>query len=813
MTLLNKKTAIFKYLSSLAAILIVVFLLWPKNSFDESLLSTKNIYSHIEELSSETYQGRLAGSEGDKKAREYIESYFREIGVEPAGVNETYLQPFSTIIPDIDAEPIFTIRSKDGNIIQSLSMYEDYNALTFMNGGSIDFSGEIVFLGSDLLRTEPEFIKDRVVIIEANRLTPKHVNYVMQAGGKGVICSAGISVYDRNERYELEKALSINGKTGKSIFAGYISYDAHRDLLAIADDDMIKGEGKSFEIVSGARIKIEIGFPVVETANILGKIQGTSSDGKVLLIAANIDGTGEGTEGKYFPGAFTNASGIAALLEAANVIVSQSSRPYDTIVFAGWNGEQQQLSGSSYYINNPLHPLADTTVVYLGGIGKETIEGLKVSSDMFNGTILKDRILNYAKDSRLKVTEGAPAYGFINQFNNKKVPAVVLSDSSDVQNNYNDTIDKIDKESLENSAKVLLTFIKRDIYKDRGLDFLTLSEKALIGIIALGAVSSYIIVTAYNKNPNKKVMGHSIESIYFSGSIILLRKIFTITVSCFIAIFMLALLANIDPGTDIRMVGNEISTNFSGYLTIKKSILYIRTMLNPSSYKVHAAGNILKIIYNSSRLSLLLILAALILSTVIGILRGMYEGYRSKKARMSSIGTLVFFSIPDVLIVLLTLFGYVLVARKLPMIKETAYIKGFILPLFTLTIIPAVYISRITFVTIQEEQGKDYIKNAIAKGFSRKKAIFYELIPAVVFKIVDTMPAIMTTILTNMIVVEWLFNYHGILYYLLYFYKRQDVYSFVPLALTLGLMYVVFTWGIQFLARIINPLKSKGVRR
>ncbi|MGM0396755.1 MAG: ABC transporter permease subunit, partial [Bacillota bacterium] len=293
---------------------------------------------------------------------------------------------------------------------------------------------------------------------------------------------------------------------------------------------------------------------------------------------------------------------------------------------------------------------------------------------------------------------------------------------------------------------------------------------------------------------------------------ILIRKVFSVIISGFFAVFMLTLLANIDPGSNIKVINNDISTNISGYLTIKRSVLYLRTLLNPGDYNKFTDGNILETIYNSSKLSIMLISSSLAFSTIVGIIRGMYEGHRSRKAKLGSIGTLVFFSIPDVLIVLLTLLGYTLVAMKFPAIRDATYIKGFVLPLLTLSIIPTIYISRITFITIQEELGKDYIRNAIAKGFSRKKTIFYELIPAISFKIVDTLPAIMTMLLTNMIIVEWLFNYRGILYFLLYFYNRQDVYRFVPLALTLGLMYIVFTWGVQLLARLINPLKSKGAK-
>jgi ABC-type dipeptide/oligopeptide/nickel transport system permease component len=151
------------------------------------------------------------------------------------------------------------------------------------------------------------------------------------------------------------------------------------------------------------------------------------------------------------------------------------------------------------------------------------------------------------------------------------------------------------------------------------------------------------------------------------------------------------------------------------------------------------------------------------------------------------------------------------IARQFPNLKDIMPLKSFILPLFTLSIIPTIYISRITLITIQEELVKDYIKNEKAKGFSRMKIIFVELMPSIVFKIIDTMPAIMTMLLSNMIIVEYLFNYQGILYFLIYLYNRQDVYRFVPLAITLGLIYILFTKGFQLLAKIVNPMKRKGV--
>lgn len=805
----KKRIKILIFLCIVVTLIVVLFSRQINSSFDESLLNVDNIYAHIEELTSENYMGRLSGSEGDEKALKYIENYFKEIGVEPAGIDGTYYQPFSAIIPDIDNNPTFTINSQDGTIIREFSMYEDFSVITSMNGGGIDFYGDLLFVGSDLFRVDPELIKGRVVIINASFHKPDRINYVIQNGGKGIICCANTNLYDRNKQYELEKSLSISGKSGESILVGYISNEAYRYMFSILEENEVKKKGQPIGIMGNVNIKIEIGFPIVETSNILGKIKGKSSNGNVLMITANIDGKGAGPKDKYFSGAISNTSGIATLLEAANVIANQKNLPYQTIVFVGWNGQQQQLSGSDYYINNPIYPFEKTTVIHLDSIGVETLEGIKISSDITNSTILKDKIMDYATDSGLMIVDSPHGYSAINHFIDESVPSVNLTDNTNRLKAYEDTLENINTNYLENASLILLNYIKRDIYKDVAFDYLTFFEKILLGIIALGGIISYLIVRWYNSNPKMKLLGISIETIYFFTPVILIRKFFTSILPYFFVVFMLALLANVDPGTNIKIINNGITSNLSGYLTIKKSVLYLRTMLNPSTHAAHDVGNILEVIYNSSKHSILLISSSLLFSTIVGILRGMYEGYKTKKSKISSMGTLILFSIPDVLIVLLGLLGYTLIAKNFPLIKDMLPINDFILPLLTLSIIPTIYISRITFITIQEELKKDYIQNAKAKGFSRKKILFYELMPAIVFKIVDTMPTIMTMLLSNMIIVEYLFNYHGIVYFLLYLYNRQDIYRFVPLAVTLGLIYIIFTWGIQLIARLINPLKSE----
>jgi ABC-type dipeptide/oligopeptide/nickel transport system permease component len=795
-----KSTKQIKVLVTIVLIAIfVTSLYWryTRNVFDETQLKTDNIMNHIRELTSFEYDGRLAGSEGNNKALEYIQAYFQEIGLQPAGEDQTYLQSFFTLIPQVDTNPVFTITNSDESIYKRFEMYKDFSVVMSPNGGSVQFQGEYVVLGSDFLRVDPSEIKDRIAVIEYNRLTPRIVAHIMESGGKGVLCSADSSSFGLLREFEKTKSLNVSGKAGNSILVGYISVDTYKHMQS-SPEKMID-------------IKVDIDYPIIETANILGKIEGKSAQNGILLISTNIDGLGTGVEGNYFPGAINNTSGLAIMLELARVMANQESLPYETVMFAGWNGQKQQLSGSEHYINNAIYPLDKTTVIHLESIGKKTALGLVIASDPVNGVIIRDRILKYALDDKLILEKGSIGYGVITQFSDKKVPSVLLTDNDSTLDSYLDRIENMDKTVLDNAAKILATYIKRDIYKDLRLDYLVPIEKAIFMFLLFGGLISYVIGKGYTENLKMKIPGQTWENLYFSTPNMLLRKFYANVFPYIIAIFMLALLANIDPDSDMRIINTETETNVSLYLTLKKSIVYIRNMIDIGAYQADTVGNIFKVIYNSSRQSIALITTSLFLSTIIGVLRGMYEGYRSRKSRLGSLGTLVFFSIPDVLIVLFVLLMYTGFSRQYPALKEMLQLKSFILPLLTLSVIPTIYISRIAFIAIQEELTKDYIRNEKAKGFSRQKIIFIELLPAIIFRIVDAMPTIVTMLLSNMIVVEYLFNYHGILYFLIYLYNRQDVYRFVPLALTLGFVYIIFTKGFQLLAKVINPMKRKEI--
>ncbi len=94
--------------------------------------------------------------------------------------------------------------------------------------------------------------------------------------------------------------------------------------------------------------------------NIIGFIPGNkeSMKGEAVVISAHYDHLGygwpdvkKGNEGKIHPGADDNASGVAVLMELAEVM-AKSLKPDRTIIFAAFTGEENGLKGSKHFVEN-----------------------------------------------------------------------------------------------------------------------------------------------------------------------------------------------------------------------------------------------------------------------------------------------------------------------------------------------------------------------------------------------------------------------------------------------------------------------------
>lgn len=103
-----------------------------------------------------------------------------------------------------------------------------------------------------------------------------------------------------------------------------------------------------------------------EYRNILGVLEGSDPELKheYIVVGAHYDHVGYGSAQNSFGpvgyihnGADDNASGTAALLEAARAFGRLEPRPKRSILFALWDGEEKGLLGSRHWVNQPTVPL------------------------------------------------------------------------------------------------------------------------------------------------------------------------------------------------------------------------------------------------------------------------------------------------------------------------------------------------------------------------------------------------------------------------------------------------------------------------
>lgn len=783
-----------------------------KSIYIQTEPNTEAITSTLQELTKPKYQGRLAGSDGNREAMTYIETQLRSMGIAPTMENGTFEQSFKTIIPNISNNAEFTIRSSSGEVLESFEIYKDYNALPSLNGGSVNFNGEMLLVGANLFRIDPKLIKDRVIVVDANRLLPDWVNYVVENEGKGILCCTDTVVFGKANAVELQKNLQVYGKTGRSIGVGYISGAVYKSLMKNAVKDALTEDRNVLGSLSEVTWKVNILFPIKETSNIIGVIKGSRHNGRILMLSANMDGLGEGVNGQYFPGANAEVSGTAVLLEIASRLSKQKVLPYETIVFAFWNGQQQNDSGVQFYLDNPIFPLKRTTSIHLEALGIKFMDGLMLQSDNILSAILKEKLSSYATDNNLIVEKVGPSNSVSSHFVDKGVPSVTLkgiNDSDYPKDTYQDTASAIDSSLISNAASVILSYMEREHYPSNIFDYMTRSQKIVLSCLLLGGLLNSGVKLWYKRYPNRRILNVSGEVFYFKLPIVLLRRFFQFVFPCALVVFMLAFLVNIKQTTDVQTINGVLTSNFSLYIILKQTLLYLQTTISNLIHNGEMFIITLNVIKEASYLSIKLIGVTLVITLVVGLMIGILESYRTKSVHLRSLGSILVFSIPDVFVVLIGLIGYTLLYRRFPQIKEYALLKEFILPVITLSIIPTIYVSRIVVVAVLEELNKEYIRAAKALGYSRKKLFMTELLPAVIYKLIDTLPTLMTMLLSNMIIVEYLFNYNGIGYFLLYLYKRQDTERFVPMAITLGLIYSILGWGLQKLLKSFYPSKKE----
>ncbi len=172
----------------------------------------------------------------------------------------------------------------------------------------------------------------------------------------------------RDLRYLADDALEGRGvgTAGLDSAAQYIARRFREIALTPGGSD---GYLQWFTIDSSAPVIAHSGMSSVRVSNVVGIIPGlgTLAD-QAVVVGAHYDHLGLGGTGSLdsagtgvvHNGADDNASGTAALIEAARILSARSAEDRRMIVFVAFTAEELGLIGSDYYVKHPVVPAGRT---------------------------------------------------------------------------------------------------------------------------------------------------------------------------------------------------------------------------------------------------------------------------------------------------------------------------------------------------------------------------------------------------------------------------------------------------------------------
>lgn len=443
-----------------------------------STITAEDLERHLTYIASDELEGRDTGSEGQRKAAEYMIDFYKNIGL-TGPVDGSYLQTFNLVSVSYDEVSLQIGKQK---LTQNVD---------FIFQGDADMAKkmktELVFLGlasdENLAKVD---VKGKLVGLWAvGERTAGLADKVMEAGAAGIVIVTmeGQANFDRLAgRYQ---RLAGRGRLG------FETETQQRPIFMVSSDKMgelfgadvavlkeaAKGNPESIE-AQKATFQVKKNKEYVETSNILAFLEGTDKKEEVLVISSHYDHVGVGSDGQIFNGADDDGSGTVSVMEIAQAFAMAAKdgfKPRRSILFINVTGEEKGLLGSQYYAENPIFPIENTVnninIDMVGRIDYEyqdaenkdyvyVIGSEMLSSDLkkineYNNITYTDLILDYRYDAE---DDPNRFYYRSDHYNFAKFGIPVIFFFNGVHDDYHqatDTVEKIEFPLMTKRAQLI----------------------------------------------------------------------------------------------------------------------------------------------------------------------------------------------------------------------------------------------------------------------------------------------------------------------------------------------------------------------
>lgn len=369
-----------------------------------------NLRKHLSILASDSLEGRRTGTAGEEKAVQYIESYYKQLGIAPAAEGQ-YRQPF--VVDEGKAINSHTAMALDD---KALALNEHYFPFAWSASGTVDAGSSVALqetgspwwfdLKEDLDANNPHFSAEQAIREKA-----------IAAAAKG---ATALLVFNSGKA---DDGIKFNGKD-------------RSDAVAIPVIYLTKKAVAEFAINTEAspHIKATVGFDAKKRNGINVAAFINNNALQTIVLGAHLDhlGYGEDANSRYtgaaaiHNGADDNASGTAAVLELGRILKDRKDIPYN-ILLLHFSGEELGLYGSKYFTDHPLMDLKQVNyMINLDMVGRLndtskvlTIGGIGTSPAW--GKILQ---LDQQKDFTVKIDSSGTGPSDHTSFYRKDLPVL-----------------------------------------------------------------------------------------------------------------------------------------------------------------------------------------------------------------------------------------------------------------------------------------------------------------------------------------------------------------------------------------------------
>ena len=376
----------------------------------------KQWWSHVQVLADDSMKGRLTGSPEYLKAADYVVSQFKKDGLQPAGLNGSFVQPVHFEVQRILADKSSLALTVHGKT-EPLTLGTD--AILGARSPQLPHvDASLVFLGYGLHLPESHY--DDFASAEVPYASLRGKIVVVVNGGPAELPTA-LKSYARTS--PLTAALKAAGAVGiisiptpKSMDFGWdrvasgasqpgmwLAAQPGDDALAklhpaLAEDHtprfsatfnpaqadkLLAGTGHTwaeiqaladaqkplphFDLGKSLTASVTADRTQVESPNIAARLEGSDPALKAeyVLVSAHLDhlGVGEPIHGKsIYSGAMDDASGVATVLETARSFseaAAHGQRPRRSVLFLVFTAEEKGLLGSRFFAGHPTVPASE----------------------------------------------------------------------------------------------------------------------------------------------------------------------------------------------------------------------------------------------------------------------------------------------------------------------------------------------------------------------------------------------------------------------------------------------------------------------